>query len=436
MDKFPAHHCKSGIFAAFCAMTSESPLLALLRPPKAARDQAAIRALLTAQPDLANILMTQSVDSKPLSYTLTTGDIVTSKLLLEFGAKSRRAPLVEAAWSTDLDTVQWVFDSGLDTGLDGSVADAVLAPRVATDATVVPMFNFLIPKGLRIPLPSHLHILQKYPKLTGFLVSRGWFTVDMYTAPLTSPGARTLQEAVKLGDLAPPFTYALLPDASNKLFVEIANADPAAGAVPASLAAAISASGTPAVNYSLESEVVDTATPLFFALSRGNVSAATALVLGGANVLYRRTSGETCVGAAARSGKPAAIEYIVSAIRAKVGPFAVKGFVDAQYTDSRGSLKSALVKAIVSYKPLGVVAALLAANANPNLVVATVPTAGWIGYAVQDRNAAAAAAFDASGILRALVAGNAEGVKANIDTYVAVLNGTVREFNAKYGVVL
>jgi hypothetical protein len=419
-------------------MTSVNPLMQLLRVPKGSRDQVAIRALLTANPDLANTQMTRAPESKPLSYTLTTADIVTSALLVEFGAKANKAPLQEAAWSTDLPTLEWVFNSGLDTDVTSDpygLSSSVLSPRVASDATVVPMFNFLIPKGLRIPLGLHLLALQRYPQLVKFLVSRGWFTVDMYTGPV--PSDRSLQESVKLGLLTPPFTYALLPDASNGLVVAVTES-PVEGPVSPALQAAIRAAGpTGSATYTIDSEVVDTGSPLFHALYRGNVPAATALLAAHANALHRRPSGETCVGAAVRSGSVAAIDFIVSAIKVRYGPVAALDAVNAVYVNSRGSQRTALANAIVSYTSAEVVAKLLALNADPSKVLDGVPTPALLGYAVQDRAAVEARpAFNASALFRLLVAGNAAGVKPDIDTYVPVLRASVRDFNTKYGVTL
>lgn len=410
----------------------------LLRGPKATRDQAAIRALLTGQPELANIPMTAAPESKPLTFALNTADTLTAGLLLEFGAKTVKPPLQEAAWSTDFDTLQWVFNTGLDTNVTGDpygLSSSVLSPRVATETTVLAMINFLIPKGLRIPVGLHLIALKTYPQLIKYLTSRGWFTVDMYTGPI--PGDRPLQETVKLQALVPPFTYALLPDASNGLIVAITES-PLSGPVSPALQAAITAAApTGAANYTLESEVVDTGSPLFHALYRGNVPAASALLAARANALYKRPSGETCVGAAVRSGSVAAIDTIANAIKFRFGPAALADSVNAVYTNSRGTSQTALVQAITAYSAIDVVTKLMALNADPTAVVNGVPTAAYLGYAAMDKNAVAARpTYNGSAIFRVLVAGNALGVKPDIDAYVPALRTTVRDFNAKNGVTL
>ena len=414
-----------------------SPLMALLNKPPAARDQAAIRALLTTQPALANRpLNSNAPGSLPLSLTLTTADIATSALLVEFGAKADRQPLAEAGSSNHLDIVTWVYSSGLDTDVttdpDG-LATAVINGTWNTDDTVLPVLDYLVQKGLVLLPDPLLGAVQRYPGVVKFAVAKGFLTPVVFTGSRLRDG-RTLQQYTQLNELRNPFTYALLPDGSNGLFVAIDGA-PASGPAPPALTAAVGAAAT---SGTLDAPVPGGgASPLFFALCRGSVTAATALVAAGADVLFRAPSGETCVGAACRSQQSAALNYIVGSISTKHGSAAALAAINAVYTSSRGQPRTALVNAILSFAPTGLFAALMAVNADPTLAVQGVPTPAWLGYAVQGASGRLTTpTFNASAVFAILAAGNASGQKPTLDDYVPVLRMSVRAFNAKNGITL
>ena len=414
-----------------------SPLMTLLNVPVGSRDQAAIRALLTANPKLANTpLNANAPGSLPLSFTLTTSDIPTSALLVEFHARADKQPLAEAAWPNSLETTTWVYTSGLDTDVTTDpvgLGTSVLARTGNTDATILPVLDFLVSKGLVLKPDVLLLALQQFPGVVKYAVAKGFLTLDVYTSVPMADG-RTLLTWAQLNDYKNPFTYAALPDGSNALFVAV-SAAPLTGPAPASLLAAIAAAKAAGT---LEAVFANSGTALFYALCRGSATAASALLAAGANDLYKAATGETCVGAAARSQQASVVNLIMSTISTNHGPAAATAALNAVYTNSRGAQKTALTNAIQTYAPVALFTALMALNADPTKATNDgVPPAAWLGYAVQGAaSRLGAAPFDANGIFRVLAAGNAAGVKPALDTYVPVLRATVRDFNAQHGVTL
>lgn len=392
------------------AMAGVNPLIPLMD----GNHLEGLRAALSADPSLANRPLNGNTTQKPLDFCLRAGRLAEAQAVASVGGTGSEPALRAAAFGCNAATIEWVYVSGLDTALTEAVAEAVMARTKVPDANRVPSVDFLLDKGLRPSESMLLLAARDCQAVARVLVSRG----------LASPFPGSVERLLDMQNVAHPFTYALLPDRSNAAWVAIF-----AGSLP-DLQAALTATPT-AVLTSLTTRV---GTPLHFAAARAFLPAFAILLAAGADPNFIARSGESLVGAAARSGSAAAVNAVVPL----VAPTAVNA---ASVSPVQGRVMTPLVATVVAMGPVSVVRALLAAGADPNDTRCVgVPPGGWALYALQDPIASAAKGYTAAtakAIIHTLVLGNSTGQQANVDAVVPTWNGfTIRSFASSMGIAL
>jgi hypothetical protein len=394
--------------------------------PLTTHDVPGMRALLTATPALANTPLNSNAPGEtPLNFALGGGFIPEAKTLVEFGGRASVKALLRAAVSCSVPMLTWVIDSGLDADTsDPAIGAAALG---STQSNITPAakrdtIQFLLSRGVP-PRGMFVLAVQSYPDIVTLLVAGGHLTpADLIPQTPESPMYQVVWNGA-----AHPLTYALLPDGSNALFVAVSSGaalGPVLAAAPGKLNSTLPAVGT----------------PLHFALAKGNLAAATALVAAGADLAFRLPTGESALGAAARGKSGACVAFIAGAIRAAHGPAALASAINAPETTVRGRVYTPLVRACVAYAPPAVFTALLDAGADPNQECQGSPPAAWLGWAASSKNeahAAVASGWDPAAAMRIIAAGAPGFPKPNFDVSLPGLSGrTVREFNAQYGITI
>lgn len=390
-----------------------------------------LRTLATTNPQLINQPVNSNTAQLPLNMALAGARLAAAKILVEVGAaagvpvqvQGGRTALGEALWSNNMDTVGWVWDSGLDRvlgpGLFPAAMNSVVGPvnPTVTLTSKTATVQWLLDQGLVPDSTSMLVAVQQFPSIATLFVSRGLLTGAVLDAGL--------QRDIDLGKLAHPFAYALLPDKSNANYVAVSSADGVA------LRSALAAPTTAPINSTLP-HAPRVGTVLHYAFASGKHMFAGLLLSNGADATLRTASGESVVGAAAASGSLPAVALAL----ASADPEAVH----ATNITPRGAKLTPLLAAVTAMRSAVVVQALVTAGADPTDVQHNgVNAAFYALYNLQDPVAANSAGYTADvakAIITLLAAGNPAGRKVDLDAYNPVVRASVRSMAASMGIML
>ena len=387
-------------------------------PAKAAELQAAC----VARPELINTRSNSLAPELPLDSAAYWGHLLAVQALVAAGRVTGVSPIAvgggvlgQAAFSTNPNLVQWIWDTGLDTALDAQVGIKALSATAAVPAERLQTVAFLLSKGMPVTDDMVVLACRNAPVVADLFVTSGKVSTDLMATvePRISPAEN-------------PLARALLPDKSNALYVAISHNDTGA------LAAAIAAGHS--VNVLLPG-AARLGSPLHLALRKGHGALARQLLSAGADPASVSAWGQSIVGAAALSGNLDALTLAVH-----VAPPAAVDAVERRFSSGRDAVP--LTACILARVPnvVDAVTALLAAGADPgNASTSGVPVAFWPSYQLQDVHASFAANFTttkAASILRALAAGNSKGVKADLDAYNGAVRDTPRGLAKSVGVVV
>ncbi len=392
-----------------------------------------LRTLATTNPQLINQPVNSNTAQLPLNMALAGARLAAAKILVEVGAaagvpvqvqvQGGRTALGDALWSNNMDTVGWVWESGLDRvlgpGLFSAAMNSAVGPvnPTVTLTSKTATVQWLLDQGLVPDSTSMLVAVQQFPSIATLFVSRGLLTGAVLDAGL--------QRDIDLGKLAHPFAYALLPDKSNANYVAVSTADGEA------LRSALAAPTTAPINSTLP-HAPRVGTVLHYAFASGKHMFASLLLSNGADATLRTPSGESVVGAAAASGS---LPSVVLAL-ASADPEAVH----ATNTTPRGAKLTPLLAAVTAMRSAVVVQALVTAGADPTDVQHNgVNAAFYALYNLQDPVAANNAGYTADvakAIITLLAAGNPAGRKVDLDEYNPVVRASVRSMAASMGIML
>ena len=389
-------------------------------------DLVSLRAQLVVKPELANAPMhPRAPKHKPMDSALREAWLAVAQVLHEFGAVPGMSTMLEAAaWSADVSMLQWTFDT-----LDSVVTEAVGVNLLSGNNKDIDLrmeaLRYLLSKGLVPNATMIILALQRYKPVTKLLVASGFISLSGLATTFASPGMNLLK-FLEHQRLQHPMTYALLPDASNALYVAIHDQDEAA------LLAAIP-EDRPALNLATISKRVGT--PLHYAASRGNASAMRVLLAAGASAAFVTESGESLVGAAAASTSLEALEVALQA--------APVSAAEAVNQDTHRRPTTPLMAAVRALAPLVVIHRLLLAGVQVNRTFpGNVSVAFLVLYELQDVHRLAALGFTlesakdyARSLIQALV-NNPHGDRLDVDVYSPVARHTVRSMATSAGIEL
>lgn len=325
-----------------------------------ARDLGAMRVTLSADSSQANARHPRS-NELPLDAALYWGYLPESRILVEYGAKFQKSPLGSSVMLGNLELMQWVYDN-LDKNVnDPTIIGAVFASTRNTDKQKYDAFRFMIDKGSD-PTLYRFNAIILSPLSTKYLVENG-FLNDL---SVKADDGRTLLDWIELRKLPHPHTLYMLPDRSNEVYVAITNSD------FNTLFGINTNVNVPLSNY--------VGTPYHYALSIGSYVAAVMLVQKGANTEYTTPSGENAIGSALRSNSLECVNLARDGLPASA--------INVVYTNKRNMQVTILQQAISRCVSTSVFSSLLQPRngkygADPNLLCAGVPPAGWIAYVLR-----------------------------------------------------
>lgn len=324
-----------------------------------ARDLERMKNILSLDNTQANVRHPKSKQLL-LDTALYWGYLPESKLLHEYGGLTEKSPLSSAVFLANLELLTWVYET-LDKNVNGqTVVNAVFTSTRTSDSDKFVAFKFLLEKGSD-PTLYRLGAVVSSPLATKHLVENGFMDMNA-----SAGNNRTIQDEIELRKIPHPYTLYMLPDRSNELFVAVTNKD-----------LSLLSNTTKNVNEALTQFV---GTPYHYALSLGEKEAAEILVSLGANTQYTTPSGENAIGSALRSNSLECVNLARDGLP--------ESAIDVVYTNKRNSQVALLQQAIARCVSTEVFVSLLKprggkAGANPNLLCAGVPPAGWLGYVVR-----------------------------------------------------
>ena len=384
--------------------------------PTNAQAAADLQALATAKPNLLNTPTNSRAPELPLDGALYWGSFPAAVALIAAGQATGvtprcvgGAPLQQAASSCNPKLAQWVWDTGLDRNLTPAVGENAVMNKAPDDERVQTV-QFLLTKGLEVSDLMAQLAIQTYPGVAQILVTSGALPAEgvARVEPLILPATRN------------PLGFALLPSKLNDLYVAVYSGN--VGKVQATIAA-----GSP-VNIVLPG-ASRLGSPLHYALRLGLPDVARTLIAAGADPAALSPWGQSIVGAAALSGHTPALRLAVSLAPGRP----LVDAVERKFSSNRDT--TPLVACILSAVPnvVDAVTTLLAANADPlDGSTVGVPPAFWPSYITSAGTGMTPAI--ARLVILALAAGNASGVKANLDTVCPAVGKSARALAAERGV--